>query len=365
MRILRNYILKETIGPFLLSLSVLTFVLLLGNVLRLTELIINKGVSFLLVGKLFIFLIPFLLSFTIPIASLAGVLLALGRLSSDNEIIAIKTSGLNSFKLIMPLLTVGITLSLLLVFLNDKVVPHAHYASRKAVLDIGMKNPTAALEAGTFIDGFQDYILFIYKIESNTLHNIRIYQPKGKNRETTRTIVAKTGEFVPVPGQNKIKLKLMNGTSDEPDLKNPNTFYKLNFKTYFMTLSLNPTKSGEVSKKAKDMTLKELSQETERLKELNIDPAPLITEFHKKISLAFSCFIFILLGAPLAIMVHRKEKIANLGISFLVVAVYYLLGIGFEALSIQNILPPTIAMWTPNTILGIVGIFLTYKLCVS
>ena len=365
MKILRNYILKETIAPFILSLGILTFVLLLGNVLRLTELIINKGVSFLLVGKLFIFLVPFLLSFTIPIASLAAVLLALGRLSSDNEIIAIRASGLNSFRLIMPLLTVGIILSLVLVFLNDRAIPHAHYASRKAVFEIGMKNPTAALEAGTFIDAFENYILFIYKIDGNKLHNVRIYQPKGKDRKSTRTIVARSGEFVPLPEQNKIKLKLMNGTSDEPNFKNPNNFYKLNFKTYFMTLSLNPAKTGKVSKKAKDMTLMELREEMKRIESLNINPAPLVTEFHKKISLAFSCFIFILLGCPLAIIVHRKEKVANIGLSVLVVAVYYLLGIGFEALSIQNIMPAPIAMWTPNIILGVVGLFLTYKLCVS
>jgi len=365
MKILRNYLLKETIGPFLLSISVLTFVLLLGNVLRMTELIINKGVSFLLVGKLFLFLMPSLLTFTVPIASLAAVLLALGRLSSDNEIIAIKTSGLNSFRLIMPLLTVGIVLSLILVFLNDRAVPHAHYATRKAVFEIGTKNPTAALEPGTFIDAFENYILFIYKIEGNKLHNVRIYQPKGKDRESTRTIVARSGEFVPVPGEKKIKLKLMNGTSDEPDFRNPNNFYKLNFNTYFMTLSLNPMKVNEIQKKAKDMTLKELTQETKRLESLNINPTPLTTEFHKKIAIAFSCFIFILLGAPLAILVHRKEKIANLGILVLVVAIYYLLGIGFEALSIQGILPAPLAMWSTNMILGIIGLFLTYKLCAS
>ena len=78
----------------------------------------------------------------------------------------------------MPLLIVGTILSLSLVVLNDKVVPYAHFAFRKAVIDIGMKNPTAALEAGTFVDAFQNYVLFIYKIDGNKLYNVRIYQPK-------------------------------------------------------------------------------------------------------------------------------------------------------------------------------------------
>lgn len=365
MKILRSYILREVISPFFLSLSILTFVLLIGNTFRLTDLIIKKGVSILLVGKLFLFLIPYILSFTLPIASLAAVLLAFGRLSSDNEIIAIRTSGLNFSKLIAPLLIVGTILSLFLVVLNDKVVPYVHFASRKAVVDIGMKNPTAALEAGTFIDAFQNYVLFIYRIDGNKLYNVRIYQPKKDDKGSTRTIVARSGEFVPLPEENKIKLKLINGTSDEPNLKNPNSFYKLNFKTYFMTLSLNPQKTGKVTKKPKDMTLRELKEETKRFRSLNIDPAPLITEFHRKISMAFSCLVFILLGCPLAIKVHRREKATNLSLAILVVGVYYLLLIGFQALSIQNVLPPEIAMWTPNAILGLVGLLLTYKLCVS
>jgi LPS export ABC transporter permease LptF len=365
MKILRNYILKETAGPFLLSLAVLTFVMLLGNLLRLTDLIINKGVSILLVGKLFLLMIPMLLSFTIPIASLAAVLLAFGRLSSDNEITAIRVSGLNFVKLVIPLLVVAIILSLILVYLNDRVTPYVHYQTRQAVFDIGLKNPTAALEAGTFIDAFRDYVLFIYRIEGNKLYNIRLYQPKGQERKTIRTILAKSGEFVPLPNENKIKLKLINGTSDEPDINNPSNFYKLNFNTYFMTLSLSPDRTGKIQKKAKDMSLKELAQETQRLQSLNINPSPLVTEFHKKIAMSFSCFVFILLGCPLAIMMHRKEKMANLGAAFLIIASYYLLTIGAEALSIQNLLKPEIAMWIPNTILGVIGLGLNYKLCVS
>ena len=86
MRILRSYILKELMGPFALSLVVLTFVLLMGNIVKLAELVINKGVNILDVGKLLLFLIPYLLSYTLPMAVLTGLLLAMGRLSHDNEV---------------------------------------------------------------------------------------------------------------------------------------------------------------------------------------------------------------------------------------------------------------------------------------
>ncbi len=363
MKILRSYLLKDFFSILLLSLAVLTFVMVLGNLIKIADLVINKGVDIISVGKLFLFMIPYLLTYTLPISALTAVLLSLGRMSSDNEIIAIRASGINLFSLAMPLLTVGLILSLSLVVFNDQVIPYAHYASRKTLIEVGIKNPTAALEPGVFINSFQKYILFIYKIDQNKLGNIRIYEPQGDDKPT-RTIVAKRGEFIAIPEKNMIKLKLMDGTSDEPDPDNPSNFYKLNFKTYFMSLNLAQMQNkDEIRKKPKDMTIEELSREAAKLKTEGVDPTPLITEINGKISLAFSCFVFILLGLPLAIITRRREKSINFGLAFLVVGIYYLLLIGSEALALRGYINPQIAMWIPNITLGLIGTMLTFRLC--
>ena len=363
MRILRNYILKEFLGPLILSLVVLIFVMLLGNLIKIADLIINKGVDPLSVGKLFLYLIPYLLAYILPIACLSATLLSLGRLSGDNEIIAIRAGGISLLNLIIPLVILGIILSLLLFIFNDRIIPYAHFAARKTLMEVGIKNPTAALEPGVFINSFDRYILFIYKIEKNTLYNIRIYEPQ--ENKPTRTIVAKRGEFISIPEKKIVKLKLVEGTSDEPDPNNPLSFYKLNFKTYFMTLNLAQADSGKktIGKKPKDMTLKELMGEIKRLRASGVDPTPLLTELNKKISLSFSCLIFIILGAPLAIITRRREKTINFALAFLVAGIYYLLLLGAEALSLQGIIEPQIAMWSPNIILGGLGLILTYRLC--
>jgi len=363
MKILRNYFLKEFIGPLFLALAVLLFVMILGNLVKIADMVIRKGVDIYSVSKLFLFMIPYLLTYTLPIAVLTGVFMALGRLSSDNEIVAIKASGINLFSLILPLLIVGLILSLVLVIFNDRVIPYAHYATRKTLVEVGVKNPTACLEPGVFINSFQKYILFIYRIDENKLTNVRIYEPQGPGKPT-RTIVAKRGEFIAVPEKNIVKLKLIDGTADEPNPENPNNFYKLNFRNYFMTLSLAQAQNkNEMEKKPKDMTIKELETEIEKLKKEDIDPAPLITEINKKLSLAFSPLVFILLGCPLAIITRRREKSINFGLTFLIVGIYYLLLIGAEALSMQGYADPNTAIWIPNVILGIVGAILTYRLC--
>ena len=341
----------------------MTFVMLLGNLVKIADLVINKGVDIYSVSKLFLFMVPYLLTYTLPIAVLTATLMSLGRLSSDNEIIAIRASGVNMFVLIAPLLSLGLIVSLTLVVLNDRVIPYAHFASRKTLIDVGMKNPTAALEPGVFINSFQKYVLFIYRIDENKLTNVRIYEPQeGK---PTRTIVARKGEFIAIPENKTVKLKLVDGTADEPDPENPKNFFKLNFKTYFMTLNLTQGQNkDDIAKKPKDMTIQELDDEIRKLQKEGIDPTPLITEIHKKISLAFSCFVFILLGTPLAIITRRREKSINVGIAFVTVGVYYLLFIGSEALSLQGYVNPNIAMWIPNALAGLAGVVLTYRLCV-
>src|SRR3990167_2373354 len=261
MKILRNYFLKEFVGPLFLSLGVLSFIMVLvGNLNKIADLIINKGVDFFSVFKIFILMTPYIVTYALPISLLIAVLMALGRLSSDNEIIAIRASGINLFRLILPLMIIGLILSLSLVIFNDRAASYSHFAYRKTLKDVGIKNPTAAFEEGVFINSFQKYVLFIYKVDQkkNKLYNVRIYEPQGEDKPT-RTIVAKSGEFITLPEKNTVKLKLMDGTSDEPDPQNPTNFYKLNFKTYFM--NLNPAQSqdkNKIEKKPKDMTIQEL-----------------------------------------------------------------------------------------------------------
>lgn len=360
MRILRNYILLECVVPFLLALGVLTCVFLLGNLIQLAHLVINKGVSMTTVGKVFLLYIPVLLGYTLPIACLVGVILAFSRLSMDNEILAIRASGIYIKKLIYPLLTVGIIFSLCCLILNDRIIPYAHFAQRNLVKNLGTKNPTALLEPGVFINSFEKQILFIHRIEGNKMYNVTIYQPQPDGKPT-RTIIASRGEFTVVPGEEQVVLKLINGTSDEPDLKNQQNFYKLNFETFFMTLNVSKEKK-ETSKKPKSMTLSELRQEIDHQERLLINTSRLWTEYHRKITWSFSALVFIILGFPLAVITNKREKSANVVVAMFFAAVYYLISLGCEALSIDGRVPAYLIMWVPNLAGGAVAGYLNYKL---
>ncbi|MBN1405209.1 MAG: LptF/LptG family permease [Candidatus Omnitrophica bacterium] len=357
MKILRNYILKELIGPFLISLAVFTFAMLVGNMVKMADMVINKGVSIISIFKIFIALIPYLLSYTLPMALLTATIMCFGRLASDNEIIAMRASGISLYKIGFPVIIFAFLISLFQVHLNDSIIARAHYFATNAIREVGMKNPAAYLEPGTFIKDFKNYIVFIHSINGNKLNNVRIY--KIDENAPTRTIIAQKGEFTSFPEKGIILLKLINGSADEPNPKNPNIYYKVNFKKYNLTLDLSRELSNaQANKKPKDMSIKELKAEILHMKTQNINSIPLVTEIHKKIALAFSGFVFVLVGLPLAINTRRREKSVAFALSLVIILTYYGLFIIGEAIALKEVLPAAIGTWIANIVFFLIGILL-------
>ena len=363
MRILRDYILKEFIHSFLLSIVVFTFAFLIGNIIQIANLVINKGVNIISVLKLLFYMVPWLLSFTFPMASLTSVILTFGRLSNDGELTAMRASGISLYRIAFPVLMLGGIISAATFILNDQVSSNASYASRKVIKEIGLRSPAAYLEAGTFIRGFENYVIFIYDVKGNKFKNIRIYQPQeGK---PTRTIVAESGEINTFPEKNLLELKLFNGTSEEPSPTDPENFYKLNFRTYYMTIDLSKVlKKEKIDKKVREMTMRELRSEIHKYGKEGIGSLPLFVEVYKKINMSIASFVLILIGIPLGIRAHRSEKSIGFGISLILFAIYWGIFLGGIALSLKGGAPPSIGVSLPNIaffVFGMVSFIITAR----
>ena len=360
MKILRTYLLKELLQPTCMALILFTFVMLVGNLVKLADLLVNKGVSPAATFQMFSLLMPTLLSYTVPMAVLTGTLLAFGKLSSDREILAMRASGVSFYAIAAPVLLVGLMISLALVPLNSELVPWTHYATRQVLVNIGIRNPAAFLEAGTFIKEFKPYILFVYQVEGNRLSKIRIYEPK--EGYPTRTIVAERGEFIPRPVERRVLLKLYQGAADEPDPKDPSKFYKLVFETYTMNLVLAEGKDpSTLSRKPKDMNLDQLREEEKRLEAQGIDSTPLEIEAQRRTAMSFSPLLFILVGLPLGVTTRRAQRSIGFGMSVVVFLGYYLFLILGQTLSQKGWLPPAPAMWLGNTLLFVTGVILIWR----
>ena len=361
MRIINRYMLKELGGPFLASLLVTTLILAAGNIIQTVDMVMNKGVALFQVVKIFLLFLPYVLIFTIPLSVLAAILLGFGRLSGDNEVTALRTSGVSIYKVVLPIVVCGFIISLLSVPLNDKILPESEFAARKLLKKIGIKNPTAMLEPGVFVKGFKDYIIFIHDVKGNMLEDIRIYQPQeGK---PTRTIVAKAGEVIPLPEENSVKLKLSDGTADEISSENPDEFYKLSFKNYYMTLNLDEAvDTSTIQKKAREKSIKELLRDIKNLSKETIAVIPLRIELHKKMALAFSSLVFVLAGIPLAITTHRRERFVGFGLAIVLFLIYWGIMLSGIAFAIRGIIPPWLGVWSADILLFMAGMFMFYRI---
>ncbi len=353
MRILRAYLLREHAHPFLLWMLAFTFALFIGNLFKLADLVVNKGVPLAIVGQLFLYILPYLLSFTIPMAALMSTLLALGRLGQDNELTAIEASGISFWQLTVPVVATALLMSLGLILFNDQVLPRSHLAARRVVKELGLRNPAMLLEPGMFIKDFAPYILFFYGAEAGRLLKVRIYEPQPDR--PARTIVAERGDILPLTEDGLIRLKLMDGSSDDVDPTNPERTYKVSFKTYFLALDLSQRNQRVVSKKPKEMTLQELRVEAAGFALQGIDPMPLWVEYHARWAFAFSPLVLVCVGLPLALFMKRGEWFVGLGLSLVVFVAYYLLSLGCSALALRNVLHPGLAMWAPNLLFLVSG----------
>lgn len=363
-KILRRYILRQLLSPFLLSVLFFTAVFLVGNLVKLADLLINKGVDLRDILRLLALLVPSLLSFIVPTSALAAILLVFGSLAQNNEITAIKASGIHLFSVILPVLLASLLGSLVMLFLNDQIGSDAEFASRRLVKEIIFKKPTAYLEAGKFIKDFQDYIILTQRVDGNRLYGITIYQPQEQGK-ATRTVMAEWGELVTSPDNQTLKIKLYNGSSDEPNPDDPAMFYKLDFKTFELPpIHLGKEELSKIRKKVREMRLDEILSSLQRDSNLKKDASArreYQAALHKKISFAFALFVFSLIGLPAAIISRRGEAVVSFSLAIGIVALYYILFVWGWTLALHGSLPPFFAMWLPNLFMAGCGVFLMKK----
>ncbi|MDP8233597.1 MAG: LptF/LptG family permease, partial [Candidatus Saelkia tenebricola] len=335
-------------------LGIFTLAFSIGNLVKLVDLIINKGVSLFSIIQLFFMMVPFSLVYTVPISTLISTLLTFGKSAADNEIVTLKASSISCKKISIPFLTLGIILSLISFIFMDKVLPFTHYRSREIAFNIGRKNPTAYLEPGTFIRSFKNHIIFFYSMKKNELKNVRIYV-SGEN-DSLRTIIAERAQINNITDTGMV-LTLYNGTSDEIDPRRPEKFYKLNFKQYIITLNITSQSKIKIDKKPSEYTVEELKNNIKKLKIKGVDTIPLISELHKRYAQPLTCLAFILIGFPLGIRTHRREKSIGFGLGLLIIVLYYVIFISSESLILNKKIPADLGQWIPTFTIFILGLY--------
>jgi lipopolysaccharide export system permease protein len=362
-KIIYRYILREISYPFLMILFVLTFVLIMGKLLQLMDLMVNKGVSFFDILKLFLLLFPSFLIFTIPISFLVSILIGLGRLSADNEITIFKASGLSLYQMLYPVAFAALIAFVLTTVTTFYLVPQSKFATKNLLFTVAKKKASVGIREKVFNDDFKGILLYAESIPIHGSHMEGVIISDTRITREPSTIIAKKAYLVSDPKLMTVTLRLENGSTHTVDTKTKN-YRKMDFSLYDVNLNLESSVAEEHKLKTKsssELTIWEIAQ---KLKSSALDKntlRELAVEINKNIALPMSCIVMGILGIPLGIRSHRAVKSRGFTIGLVIVLIYYFLILGGETLTETSGLPPFIGIWTPNFIFGITGIYLLIR----
>ncbi len=379
MKIIDRYILKNLLLSFAFTLTIFTFVLFTGTLFKMIQFFLGK-ISLLFIGEFFVFSIPYLLSYAIPMSFLTANLLVFGQLSAENEITAMKACGVNILRLIVSPVVLGVILTFLCIFINDVVLPFCHYELRMLRKEIGEKSITALIEPGVFINNFDNYLIYIDEIEDKKLKNISIQQQVPN--EFPRFIKAEHGIIEMNEEKKVLVLKLYDVLIEQQQKakeKGTPDFIHARMGMVPVELTLDSEKVGsldnrKVNKRLKDYTIRELISQKKEWKHLFDISGPfqkneyrkkiceISTEINIRLSLAFSCLALLFIGISLGIRTHRSEKTVGIPISLAFFAINYGFTLFGKALNDKPDFYPEIIIWIPNICLGIIGILLLIRI---
>jgi LPS export ABC transporter permease LptF len=354
-----RYVLNEMTPSFLLCVALLTGLLMTNKIFLFLDMVLNKKVPFLDTAVLYLSFVPLILSMTIPMSMMVGTLLAFGRLSSDMEITAFKSSGVHLFHLIVPVLVLGSALTGTMIYFNDKVLPASNLICKETQFKILQKQANLAIREKVWIDKFENYRFFIDRQEPDgsfsNIKSFNYWSPKAP----LQTTVAKTGTLVNDPRSYQVFFHLNNGVTSW-DNNNYHTYNQLYFDRYIIRLNFENQLAHltDVKKDFEEMDLDEIG----RAIPLEKDPGRLNhlrTEFQKRLSLPFACLVLAWFCAPLGLWTKSKGFMGFV-LGLALIFVYYLMFTLGQMLSNQGILNPFIGLWGANFILAVSGCFVYY-----
>jgi lipopolysaccharide export system permease protein len=215
VRILRTYILNLHLVPFLLGFGVVTFILEMDVLFDYLDLVVNRGVAVGVVTQLFLLSLGYIVALSAPCAVLIATLMTFGRLSQDNEIIALRASGVNLGSILLGPLAASVVLAVGLTLFNNHVLPETNHAFANLLIDIGRMRPTVRLQEGVFITDFPGYNLLVQSVNgrTNEMHGVTIYKVNPGGPPTT--IIARRGTLSYTPDGRTAILNLKDGEIHE------------------------------------------------------------------------------------------------------------------------------------------------------
>jgi lipopolysaccharide export system permease protein len=384
VKTLHAYLVRQILAALLITVMVFTFVLLLGNALQgILPLLVNRQLSFGVVAQAAGLLIPFAWVFALPMGMLTATLLVFGRFSADQELTAVRASGISLLSLVSPILLLSVALCALSALVNMEVGPRCRVAYNNILFNLKAQVSVAMLPEGRFIKEVPGYIFHVEKNRSGDLQDVMVWVLKDETNIVTYVRAARGKLEVDAP-KKQASLVLYDGKIvDFLDGRTiPASFAELPYPLPWggsQQAAFHPNisdmtyrqlcdemhdwdqrLSGQVSRRK--LSKEQLQAKKRELEKLVGDPTSQIRfKIHQQVAFSFACLGFTLVGIPLGIRMHRRETNVGIAVALVLVAVYYSFILLGQSLDNRAEWAPHLIVWLPNFIFQAVGAVLLWR----
>jgi len=350
MRILDRYIVREVFRHALLGLVVFTFVFFVPQLARLMELFVRHSGSGAQILTLFLCLFPAVFVFTVPMATLIGVLLGLGRMSADSEIIALTALGIGRRRILLPVGVLALTGAVLTLAMTIWLGPLALRTFRSLQADLITSQVSFALQPRVFDERFPSKVLYVNDVSASGTQWHGVFLAQTGSESGSQLTLAENAIVIAEPKQGKLELHLQGGTThefsrDDADHYSVTAFGQSDWPIEFTGLAAAPPR--------------QLNNPERSMRELWKDNGPgwreARVELHRRLAFPMACFAFALVGVPLGAQPRRGGRAAGALLAVILIAAYYLLSVMGAR---QGTLPPAAGVWIANAILFALGLTL-------
>jgi LPS export ABC transporter permease LptG len=395
MKILTRYILKEMLGPTLLGFTFYTFIILMRQLFDFAAMIIKRSLPPSVVLKLLFLSLPHITVLTVPMSLLFGILIAIGRLSSDSEIIAMRALGISTRAIYRPVFLFSFCVFVLNLYLMNIVLPRGNTALQSLRAELFTSSIEKELRPRVFYDDYENLMIYVNDIEPRTGRWKGVFvadsrgdqsqpaaktvqqaveqanaQENGAIRMSTqhagqRIIVADSGNLSIVGPTKQVWMNVVNAQTHIWDPRKPDRYDLTTNKVQRMRLPdrFTTDPSGGYIKSLREMNVAELRQQVVYAAK-NHDRETLRAakvEIHKKFAIPFACIVFGVIGLPLGITNRRGGKSSGFSLSVGIILIYYVLMSNGEHLALSGSVGPAVGMWAPNVLLLALGLYLMVR----
>ncbi|BBB91881.1 MAG TPA: LptF/LptG family permease [Methylomusa anaerophila] len=356
MRIIDKCIIREMLGPFIFGVCAFSSVFIGGGTLfRIAQYISKYGASIKVVIQLFLYNIPSVIMWTFPMSVLLATLMCFGRLSGCGELTAMRAAGQSFYRLALPVFITAFSIFVFSVVFNETVVPSATAAYNRLVFyEIEHNTKLKSQEHLVLLNknqGAVNRLTYATKYDENTRSMLDVTVQEFENNipvrvQTAQRAVWEDGRWVFYSG-------IMQ------DLSGDGSIHALHFDQQEVPVEKNEFANN--ASEPEEMTIKQLKQTIQVLPGNSQEKRRYEVELHQRLSIPAACLVFALIGSPLGVTSQRVSSSNGLGISVLVIFLYYIIMTGSTVAAQNGAISPVLAAWLPNIAGGAIGLRLILK----